>query len=247
MLEFDHWDNWKHFDIKLEVTCPLSVKSDEQRPWSWAVVGWYPGGSEKSQSGESEGSEVWVDFIVFGRFAHTCKKHTFDGSCELQQTKHVFDRKHSFILHFFMFDLVSDFQTWISVCLCSVCLSVAAVNQAVKEKRAKQTLRVLSLPEVQLHGLIPTCAADYQRELHSLIADRMHRGATDSLPSVFPSHLQTCWPVRAKNINEVVQLYTCSTQVWQQGAAACGEPKSQRSRKARASRSSFTQCCRNES
>ncbi|XP_022617726.1 ras GTPase-activating-like protein IQGAP3 [Seriola dumerili] len=46
-----------------------------------------------------------------------------------------------------------------------VCLSVAAVNQAVKENRVNQTLRVLSLPEVELQGLISTCAAEYQREL----------------------------------------------------------------------------------
>uniref|UniRef100_A0A3B4UMR6 IQ motif containing GTPase activating protein 3 n=1 Tax=Seriola dumerili TaxID=41447 RepID=A0A3B4UMR6_SERDU len=45
------------------------------------------------------------------------------------------------------------------------CLSVAAVNQAVKENRVNQTLRVLSLPEVELQGLISTCAAEYQREL----------------------------------------------------------------------------------
>ncbi|KAE8289400.1 Ras GTPase-activating-like protein IQGAP3 [Larimichthys crocea] len=57
-----------------------------------------------------------------------------------------------------------------------LCLSVAAVNQAVKENRVKQTLRVLSLPEIQLHGLMPTCAADYQRELLRLITDRMDTG-----------------------------------------------------------------------
>lgn len=60
-----------------------------------------------------------------------------------------------------------------------MCLSVAAVNQAVKENRVKQTLRVLSLPEIQLHGLMPTCAADYQRELLSLITDRTDTGTTD--------------------------------------------------------------------
>uniref|UniRef100_A0A8P4G8M4 Ras GTPase-activating-like protein IQGAP3 n=1 Tax=Dicentrarchus labrax TaxID=13489 RepID=A0A8P4G8M4_DICLA len=57
----------------------------------------------------------------------------------------------------------------------SVCLSVAAVNQAVKEKRVNQTIRVLSLPEVQLQGLVSTCAAEYQRELHSLLTDRMQQ------------------------------------------------------------------------
>ncbi|XP_051271756.1 ras GTPase-activating-like protein IQGAP3 [Dicentrarchus labrax] len=57
-----------------------------------------------------------------------------------------------------------------------LCLSVAAVNQAVKEKRVNQTIRVLSLPEVQLQGLVSTCAAEYQRELHSLLTDRMQQG-----------------------------------------------------------------------
>lgn len=60
--------------------------------------------------------------------------------------------------------------------LCSVCLSVAAVNQAVKENQVNQTLRVLTLPEVQLQGIISACAEDYQRELYSLMTDRMHRG-----------------------------------------------------------------------
>ncbi|KAM9352702.1 ras GTPase-activating-like protein IQGAP3 [Symphorus nematophorus] len=57
-----------------------------------------------------------------------------------------------------------------------LCLSVAAVNQAVKENRVNQTLRVLSLPEVQLQGIISACAEDYQRELHRLITDRRDRG-----------------------------------------------------------------------
>ncbi|XP_035770175.1 ras GTPase-activating-like protein IQGAP3 [Neolamprologus brichardi] len=57
-----------------------------------------------------------------------------------------------------------------------LCLSVAAVNQAVKENRAKQTLRVLSLPEAELHGVLPDCAADYQRELSALMARRTRTG-----------------------------------------------------------------------
>ncbi|CAJ1061313.1 ras GTPase-activating-like protein IQGAP3 [Xyrichtys novacula] len=57
-----------------------------------------------------------------------------------------------------------------------LCLSVAAVNQAVKENRASQTLRVLSLPEVHLKGVIPTCAEEYQRELLHLITHRIHTG-----------------------------------------------------------------------
>uniref|UniRef100_A0A7N9B0R1 IQ motif containing GTPase activating protein 3 n=1 Tax=Mastacembelus armatus TaxID=205130 RepID=A0A7N9B0R1_9TELE len=57
-----------------------------------------------------------------------------------------------------------------------LCLSVAAVNQAVKENRVNQTLRVLSLPEVDLQGLLSNCAADYQRELGALITHRIHGG-----------------------------------------------------------------------
>ncbi|XP_071324894.1 ras GTPase-activating-like protein IQGAP3 isoform X2 [Trachinotus anak] len=57
-----------------------------------------------------------------------------------------------------------------------LCLSVAAVNQAVKENRVNQTLRVLSLPELELQGLISTCAADYQRELHTLLTHKTHTG-----------------------------------------------------------------------
>ncbi|CAB1416261.1 unnamed protein product [Pleuronectes platessa] len=57
-----------------------------------------------------------------------------------------------------------------------LCLSVAAVNQAVKENRDSQTLRVLSLPELQLQGIIRECAAEYQRQLHNLITHKMDTG-----------------------------------------------------------------------
>lgn len=57
-----------------------------------------------------------------------------------------------------------------------LCLAVAAVNQAVKENRVKQTLRVLSLPELDLRGVLSDCAAEYQRELSARIADRTASG-----------------------------------------------------------------------
>ncbi|XP_026227186.1 ras GTPase-activating-like protein IQGAP3 [Anabas testudineus] len=57
-----------------------------------------------------------------------------------------------------------------------LCLSVAAVNQAVKENIVTQTLRVLTLPELQLQGVISNCAADYQRELSALITHRILAG-----------------------------------------------------------------------
>ncbi|XP_078100595.1 ras GTPase-activating-like protein IQGAP3 isoform X2 [Sander vitreus] len=57
-----------------------------------------------------------------------------------------------------------------------MCLSLAAVNQAVKENRESQTLRVLSLPQLQLQEVLPVCAAEYQRELLSLITQRTLAG-----------------------------------------------------------------------
>lgn len=57
-----------------------------------------------------------------------------------------------------------------------MCLAVAAANQAVKENRAQQTLRVLSLPDLQLRGVLPDCAAAYQQELSSRLADRTRPG-----------------------------------------------------------------------
>lgn len=79
---------------------------------------------------------------------------------------------------------LGEFQTdghlWRKLCLCApaVCLAVAAVNQAVKEPQVKQTLRVLSLPEVALHGVLSQCAAAYQQELKSLIRHKTLRGKT---------------------------------------------------------------------
>uniref|UniRef100_A0A8C4T3G4 IQ motif containing GTPase activating protein 3 n=1 Tax=Erpetoichthys calabaricus TaxID=27687 RepID=A0A8C4T3G4_ERPCA len=47
-------------------------------------------------------------------------------------------------------------------------LGLAALNQAVKEGRPLQTLKVLSLPELGLCSVVPQCAAAYQRELYTL-------------------------------------------------------------------------------
>lgn len=55
-------------------------------------------------------------------------------------------------------------------------LALAAVNQAVKENQVQQTLRVLSLPELELRGILSDCASDYQQELSVLITDRKHSG-----------------------------------------------------------------------
>ncbi|KAJ8354659.1 hypothetical protein SKAU_G00222260 [Synaphobranchus kaupii] len=48
-------------------------------------------------------------------------------------------------------------------------LGLAAVNQAVKEGRAAQTLRVLGLPEVALRSMVAECATGYQAELTALL------------------------------------------------------------------------------
>ncbi|KAG7469536.1 hypothetical protein MATL_G00129770 [Megalops atlanticus] len=48
-------------------------------------------------------------------------------------------------------------------------LGLAAVNQAVKEGKASQTLRVLRLPEVALRSAVAECAGGYQAELTALM------------------------------------------------------------------------------
>ncbi|XP_019719185.1 ras GTPase-activating-like protein IQGAP3 [Hippocampus comes] len=61
-----------------------------------------------------------------------------------------------------------------------LCLGVAAVNQAVKEKQAAQTLRVLSLPEVALQGVTRRCAAEYQQQLAALVQRKASAGDNKS-------------------------------------------------------------------
>lgn len=60
----------------------------------------------------------------------------------------------------------------LTVCVCvfpwPVSLGLAAVNQAVKEGKASQTLRVLRLPEVALRSVVAECAGVYQAELTAL-------------------------------------------------------------------------------
>uniref|UniRef100_A0A4W5MJU1 IQ motif containing GTPase activating protein 3 n=1 Tax=Hucho hucho TaxID=62062 RepID=A0A4W5MJU1_9TELE len=48
-------------------------------------------------------------------------------------------------------------------------LGLAAVNQAVKEGKASQTLRVLRLPEVALRSVVAECAGAYQAELTAIL------------------------------------------------------------------------------
>ncbi|NXR35767.1 IQGA3 protein, partial [Zosterops hypoxanthus] len=49
----------------------------------------------------------------------------------------------------------------------SMALGTAAINQAVKEGKASQTLRVLCNPDVALRGVVNTCADSYQEQLSS--------------------------------------------------------------------------------
>ncbi|XP_051576134.1 ras GTPase-activating-like protein IQGAP3 [Myxocyprinus asiaticus] len=57
-----------------------------------------------------------------------------------------------------------------------MCLGLAAVNQAVKEGKASQTLRVLRLPEVALRSVVSECAAGYQTELNALLRAKTLEG-----------------------------------------------------------------------
>lgn len=61
-----------------------------------------------------------------------------------------------------------------------------------------QTLRVLSLPEVGLQAVVPSCAADYQRELYSLMRARTLSGTP---PPLHPRH--------NNNNNKHLQLWLC--------------------------------------
>ncbi|XP_030637038.1 ras GTPase-activating-like protein IQGAP3 isoform X2 [Chanos chanos] len=55
-------------------------------------------------------------------------------------------------------------------------LGLAAVNQAVKQKKAFQTLRVLQLPEVALRSVVVDCAEGYQSELSALLSAKAMGG-----------------------------------------------------------------------
>lgn len=57
-------------------------------------------------------------------------------------------------------------------------LGTAAINQAIREGRAAQTLRVLRNPDVALRGVVDACAALYQEELQALAATKKPTGST---------------------------------------------------------------------
>lgn len=60
----------------------------------------------------------------------------------------------------------------------TVALGVAAINQAIKEGKASQTLRVLCNPDVALHGVVDACADAYQEQLAALMATKRPAGKT---------------------------------------------------------------------
>ncbi|NXO20605.1 IQGA3 protein, partial [Cisticola juncidis] len=60
----------------------------------------------------------------------------------------------------------------------SMALGIAAINQAIKEGKASQTLRVLCNPAVALHGVLSACADTYQEQLAALMATKRPAGST---------------------------------------------------------------------
>uniref|UniRef100_A0A8C9UH04 IQ motif containing GTPase activating protein 3 n=1 Tax=Serinus canaria TaxID=9135 RepID=A0A8C9UH04_SERCA len=57
-------------------------------------------------------------------------------------------------------------------------LGIAAINQAIKEGKASQTLRVLCNPDVALCGVVNACADTYQKQLAALMATKRPAGST---------------------------------------------------------------------
>lgn len=60
----------------------------------------------------------------------------------------------------------------------AVALGTAAINQAIKEGKASQTLRVLCNPDVALRGVVDACADAYQEQLAALMATKRPAGKT---------------------------------------------------------------------
>ncbi|KAM9214774.1 ras GTPase-activating-like protein IQGAP3 [Leptosomus discolor] len=58
-------------------------------------------------------------------------------------------------------------------------LGIAAINQAIKEGKAEQTLRVLRNPNVALCGVASACATVYQEQLLALMATKRQAGGAN--------------------------------------------------------------------
>uniref|UniRef100_A0A8C3UAF5 IQ motif containing GTPase activating protein 3 n=1 Tax=Catharus ustulatus TaxID=91951 RepID=A0A8C3UAF5_CATUS len=65
----------------------------------------------------------------------------------------------------------------------NMALGIAAINQAIKEGKASQTLRVLCNPDVALCGVVDACADTYQQQLAALMATKRPAGKTLRAPS----------------------------------------------------------------
>uniref|UniRef100_A0A663DU29 IQ motif containing GTPase activating protein 3 n=1 Tax=Aquila chrysaetos chrysaetos TaxID=223781 RepID=A0A663DU29_AQUCH len=61
-------------------------------------------------------------------------------------------------------------------------LGTAAINQAIKEGKAAQTLRVLRNPDVALCGVVSACAVAYQEQLAALMATKRQAGKRSVKP-----------------------------------------------------------------
>ncbi|XP_071435663.1 ras GTPase-activating-like protein IQGAP3 isoform X1 [Pithys albifrons albifrons] len=64
-----------------------------------------------------------------------------------------------------------------SVAARRMALGTAAINQAIKEGKAAQTLRVLCNPDVALCGVVSACAGTYQEQLAALMATKRPAGS----------------------------------------------------------------------
>ncbi|KAL2295627.1 hypothetical protein Nmel_018742 [Mimus melanotis] len=60
----------------------------------------------------------------------------------------------------------------------NMALGIAAINQAIKEGKASQTLRVLCNPDAALCGVVDACAGTYQEQLAALMATKRPAGKT---------------------------------------------------------------------
>ncbi|XP_068778364.1 ras GTPase-activating-like protein IQGAP3 isoform X1 [Struthio camelus] len=56
-------------------------------------------------------------------------------------------------------------------------LGIAAINQAIKEGKAAQTVRVLHNADVALRGVVTACAGAYQEHLAALVASKKQTGS----------------------------------------------------------------------
>lgn len=76
----------------------------------------------------------------------------------------------------------------------AVALGIAAINQAIKEGKASQTLRVLCNPDVALCGVVNACAGAYQEQLAALMATKRPAGKTLGLQNLPHPRSLGCTP-----------------------------------------------------